>query len=68
MRYGADDAIEGAFDRWGRPFRIVINAGYAKVLEFPHGKNRVQLRGNLAAAWSAGADGVDGTKDDLTSW
>lgn len=53
-------------DPWGNLYRIVWDARpYDGVISVPGQAQPLRLS---LAAWSAGPDGIDGTKDDARSW
>ncbi|RYD24004.1 MAG: hypothetical protein EOP88_01840 [Verrucomicrobiaceae bacterium] len=66
-----DDAgrhVEGLFDSWGRPYVVEMDLTNKGSLRFNHGSKEVELPGRWVAAYSVGADGKAGTRDDIKSW
>lgn len=60
--------IEGLFDGWGRPYVVMMDVTNKGALRFNHGSGAIELPGKLVAAYSTGADGKAGTRDDIRSW
>ncbi len=52
-------------DPWGEPYRIVWDDDYDGVVSVPGEPQSLRMS---LVVWSAGEDGVDGTKDDVRSW
>jgi len=56
-------------DPWGRAYRIGIDYNYDNKVDIPAGIFSTPLSIPVSVAvWSAGADGKDGTPDDIKSW
>lgn len=69
--YSTAGAVEGLFDPWGGPFRVVLDGDYDdKVDVQPANGTKVTLNGRKVAVWSEGADFNDGKKsaDDVKTW
>jgi hypothetical protein len=66
--YGDDDSIVALYDPFGRPYRVVVNSDCKDTSVFEDAGQQVRLRGKQVAVWSAGRDGIEGTKDDARSW
>jgi len=73
--YAADGkTTEGLFDPWGGTYKVILDTGFDERVEpKPKGGGGPTnpLNGRRAAAWSDGADGVDGTgkaTDDVKNW
>jgi hypothetical protein len=60
--------IEGFYDAWGNPFRMILDNDNDDVLRFSYGGKPLEVRGHGCLVASKGPDGVEGTKDDLKSW
>jgi Domain of unknown function (DUF4190) len=58
----------GYFDAWGNPFRVILEDDYDDVLRFTYGGRLEVVHNRLALVASRGADGVEGTGDDVKSW
>lgn len=50
-------------DPWGQPYRIIWDDDNTGQVMVPEGPLRMSI-----AIWSAGRDGQDGTRHDVTSW
>jgi len=60
----ADPASATLFvDPWNNSYQMALDTNYDNELTVPSGSIRSSV-----AVWSAGKDGDDGTKDDITSW
>jgi len=55
-------------DPWGRAYRIGIDYNYDNKVDIPAGIFSTNSIPVPVAVWSAGADGKDGTPDDIKSW
>ncbi|MEM1084404.1 MAG: hypothetical protein AAGI48_09785 [Verrucomicrobiota bacterium] len=62
------DEVEGMFDSFGNPFVVFMNIEFEDTLVLIWGGEEVRLRGKQVAVASAGADGVEGTEDDVKTW
>ena len=62
------DTVQGMFDPFGNPYFVVLNTEYDRSLQFSMGGQQYILRGENVAVYSAGADRIEGTKDDITTF
>ena len=68
------DSVIGLFDPWGGSYKVLMDTGFdERVQPKPKGGGgpKNPLNGRRSAAWSDGADGVDGTgkaTDDVKNW
>ena len=60
--------VVGLFDAWGNPFRVILDDDYDQVIRFTYGGKSEVVNGHRALVASRGADGVEGTADDVKSW
>lgn len=60
--------IEGFYDAWGNPFRVILDSDNDGVLRFAYGGKPMEVRGHGCLVSSRGPDGAEGTEDDLKSW
>lgn len=58
----------GIFDAWGNPFRVILDDDYDEVLRFTYGGKPEVVHGQRVMVASKGADGIEGTEDDMKSW
>lgn len=63
-----DDLPRALYDAYGRPLRVALNLSGGDPFMVRYDGRDVALRGAMAAVWSVGKDGVEGTKDDVRSW
>lgn len=59
---------EALYDPFGNPFTVVLNLDYEDELRFSMGGKQFRLRGKNVAVYSPGADGEEGTSDDVTTF
>ena len=62
------EEIEGLFDAWGNPYRVILKGEDEDVLRFELGARSMEVPGKRFVVISKGPDGVEGTADDLKSW
>jgi hypothetical protein len=60
--------IDRLDDARGHPYWIALDLNNDGKLEFQWGKMKMTLRGRSCAVMSAGADGRQGTADDVKTW
>lgn len=60
--------LDGLFDSWGNPYRVILLPSDDTSLAFSYGGRRVELSGKKFVIASRGPDGVEGTRDDLKTW
>lgn len=65
---GMSSPVVGLFDTWGNPFRVILDDDYDEVLRFTYGGKPEVVHGQRVLVASRGADGIEGTKDDVKSW
>lgn len=65
---GTGSPVVGLFDAWGNPFRVILDDDYDEVIRFTYGGKPEVVKGKRVLVASKGADGVEGTEDDLKSW
>ncbi len=58
----------GLYDAYGQPFRIALNLAGEDPFPVRYDGRDVLLPGGVAAVWSVGKDGIEGTGDDGRSW
>ena len=66
------NSIRGLYDPWGGGFNVMLDLDYNEQLQVqPVGGGSINLNGRRVAAWSDGADGVNGggkLADDVKTW
>jgi hypothetical protein len=65
---GSGSPVVGLFDTWGNPFRVLLDHDYDGVIRFSYGGRLEVVHNRLALVASRGADGIEGTADDVKSW
>lgn len=69
--YYVNDVLQGLYDPWGGPYKIMLDHEYADVVK-PNYTPAVTLNGRKVVAWSLGADGTGGSgganADDVITW
>lgn len=65
---GSSSQVQGLYDPFGKPYTVVLNTEYEDTLTFQMGSKTYNLRGKQVAVYSPGADGEEGTIDDITSF
>ena len=68
---GSDTTPKGLYDAWGRPFYIVFDDDYNDEIPNPikfAASEPATVRGLKAVVYSAGADGIENTKDDVKNF
>lgn len=72
IEFGSDGiTVIGMYDPWGEPFYIALDHDLNEEIANPDKMNATDpavLRGFKAVVYSAGADGVIASKDDIKSW
>ncbi|MBB5349905.1 prepilin-type N-terminal cleavage/methylation domain-containing protein [Haloferula luteola] len=63
-----DRGPKALFDAFGNPFTVVLNLDYEDELRFSMGGKQYRLRGKQVAVYSPGADGEEGTSDDVVTF
>ncbi len=64
---GPNPVIEGLYDAWGNPFRVIVDSDLDGTLRFDCGGKPVTLK-KAAAVISPGPDGIEGIEEDVKSW
>jgi len=68
----AGNTVEGLYDPWGGPYYVMMDLDYDEQIMIPNTvKDARTINGRRVAAWSLGADGVDGggkKTDDVITW
>lgn len=59
---------QGLYDAWGNPFIVFLRPNKSSGLAFSYGGKTFVLKDRLAAVASLGADGKEGTSDDVLTW
>ena len=68
MQFPQNAIAKNAFDDiWRRPFRFALDTDYNGDVTFKYGSSDLTVKRSVVV-WSAGPDGKDGTKDDVTNW
>ncbi len=65
---GSGSPVVGLFDTWGNPFRVLLDDDYDGVIRFTYGGRLEVVHNRLVLVASKGADGIEGTGDDVKSW
>ncbi len=66
--------LEGLFDPWGGAYFVKIDGDYNEQIDITESDTppSIKLNGRRAAAWSKGADAINGTggtgRDDVKTW
>ncbi len=68
MQFPQNAIAKNEFDDiWRRPFRFALDTDYNGDVTFKYGSSDLTVKRSVVV-WSAGPDGKDGTKDDVTNW
>lgn len=68
---GSGTSVNGLYDAWGRPYYIVFDDDYNDEIPNPikfAASEPTTVRGLKAIVYSAGADGIENTKDDVKNF
>lgn len=69
---GSGDQVEGLFDPWGGPYRVLLDGDYNEQLDNPFrgAGNPSVLRGKRVVTYTFGANKINdqGGRDDVASW
>ncbi|WP_264500181.1 hypothetical protein [Luteolibacter flavescens] len=64
--YSSENKVEGVYDNWGRPLRVILRPTGKSEITLPHGHPPQQFSLPFVVL-SRGKDGLWGTEDDLIS-
>ncbi|GAA5480870.1 prepilin-type N-terminal cleavage/methylation domain-containing protein [Haloferula sargassicola] len=65
---GGRQGPKALYDAFGQPYTVVLNLDYEDELGFSMGGKQYRLRGKNVAVFSPGADGEEGTSDDVATF